>query len=272
MFFGPVMKPPKCLVLSGGNTKGAFQAGALQVYHKYYGTPECVIGTSIGSINGCLLNYIGPVALLDYWESVQNKSDFLTYNYRPLLKGKIPGGLYHMDKVKTLISDVANENPTLQSWATVVNLTTGGIEYYNNDNPEYVDMVVASASEPLGMENIGPYLDGGIRCQVPIQKALDLGYKPEDICVILTNPPWSNPDPGSYGGIHKNVFRSIDIMIHDVFWNDISPHLNTEMTFIAPDHRLYAPFNFSNKDIREAIDHGMEAAEKVLGVKNNDDE
>lgn len=255
----------KCLVLSGGNTKGAYQAGALLVIEAGYGKPECAIGTSIGAINSCLYNYLNSEELYSLWLGVNNRKDFLSLNWKPLLKGQIPGGLYAMDKTKSLISEkTKGREKTLRSIASVVHMGSGTLNYFDDNHPKYLDMVIASGSEPLGMQNIGPYLDGGVREQVPIKKALDLGYKPSEIICVVNNPLRKDPAEGEYGGIHKNVYRAVDIMIHDVFWNDISDYLDSGITFVAPEAYLYSSFNFDNADIRRALTKGAEDARKAL--------
>src|SRR5262249_15099223 len=54
-------QPRQALVLSGGDVKGAYQAGAMaEVFQNHDFRPSAIYGISVGSINGGMLaSYIG---------------------------------------------------------------------------------------------------------------------------------------------------------------------------------------------------------------------
>ena len=61
-------KKRTALILSGGGSRGAFEAGALQVILKHI-TPDCIIATSIGAINGAFIAGGGsPEQLVQRWK------------------------------------------------------------------------------------------------------------------------------------------------------------------------------------------------------------
>ncbi len=62
------MKNRTGLYLQGGGAKGAFQAGALQVFFEKGIDFQVIVGTSIGAINGMALFYGGAGRLQEIWD------------------------------------------------------------------------------------------------------------------------------------------------------------------------------------------------------------
>ena len=62
------------LVLQGGGALGAYQAGVYQALHEHGLSPDWVVGTSIGAINGALIAGNAPdrrvAALRDFWTGI----------------------------------------------------------------------------------------------------------------------------------------------------------------------------------------------------------
>ena len=187
----------KCLVLSGGNVRGAYQAGAL-AYMKP--KPEHIVGTSIGAINALVYNYSGPSGLEKHWMSVESRNDFLSSGFWRLLQFKKPKGLYSTSKLRSQLKDILQEGtPGCTSYACVYDYKDGRVKYFNNKQQAYLDAVVASASEPFNMEPVGNWVDGGLNQQVPIKFAVEeLGYMPEETFAILTKPISPDAAPSEY--------------------------------------------------------------------------
>lgn len=64
------MKKTNGLFLQGGGAKGAFQAGALQVFAEKNITINKIAGTSIGAINGMILFYQGIHRFKEIWYKI----------------------------------------------------------------------------------------------------------------------------------------------------------------------------------------------------------
>lgn len=65
------------LVLQGGGALGAYQAGVYQALHEHGFTPDWVVGTSIGAVNGALIAGNAPAArvgrLHDFWMNIGHR-------------------------------------------------------------------------------------------------------------------------------------------------------------------------------------------------------
>lgn len=73
-------RPRVALVLQGGGALGAYQAGVYQALHEHGLTPDWVVGTSIGAINGAIIagneRGVRVERLKTFWEEVAH-SDLL---------------------------------------------------------------------------------------------------------------------------------------------------------------------------------------------------
>ena len=79
------MEPIRTLVLSGGGGRGAFHAGAYQYLmeagksgvdadHAAAWSPDIVVGTSIGAVNGAAITQgLTPTELNRFWLSLREK-------------------------------------------------------------------------------------------------------------------------------------------------------------------------------------------------------
>jgi len=62
-------KKRTALVLSGGGSKGAFEAGAISILLQHF-TPDLIIATSVGAINGALIaGGTPPKKIEEYWKT-----------------------------------------------------------------------------------------------------------------------------------------------------------------------------------------------------------
>ena len=194
----------QALVLSGGNIKGAFQAGAVRAILQAGYRPEIVTGISVGALNGgFLVGQAGknPAAgpdwpaigdrLVDFWRTRVTGPDVLL---KPrgwfdlalrILRGKWDG-LAKMEPLYRLVR--ATLNPADLAASPVrcafgaVSIDTGGIVYSPGDPgtaAALVDYIIASTQEPVGMQlyRIGDqwYYDGGLRDLAPLKRAIGLG-------------------------------------------------------------------------------------------------
>ncbi len=66
------MQPLRALVLSGGGGRGAFHAGVYQYLSEQGWSPDVVVGTSIGAVNGAaIVQGISAQELVDVWLSLE---------------------------------------------------------------------------------------------------------------------------------------------------------------------------------------------------------
>lgn len=258
------------LVLSGGGAKGSMQLGIFKYLYEQGLRPDMVYGTSVGSLNACGYAYMGVPGLLDFWAKIKTKSDVFKFNWLTLILRS--QGIFNANPLRTLIQEcVKNKAPTLPCYACTVDLVTGQIKYGKGGEADFVDYVVASASVPGLCEPIKNMVDGGVREQSPLKKAIEDGA--QKIVVILCNPWQEDPSAASIGNWISNILRTTDIMSHEIFLNDIkecswyNEHLmdgkrKVEIVVYAPSHLVIDTHDFTQAKIQPAIAFGYEEAKK----------
>lgn len=263
------------LVLSGGAAKGSMQFGILKYLCEQGLKPNVVYGTSVGSLNACGYSHVGIEGLEQFWARIKKMSDVFKFNWTTLLF--LSKGLYHGKPLRALIAEVvASGKPSIPTYACKVNLVTGETVYTEANDPDYIDSVLASSSVPGISEPVGEWVDGGVREQSPLKKAIDDGA--DKIIVILCNPYRENPEPGDMGNWIKNAIRATDILSHEVFKNDIDSCLwynrnlmpgkrFIEIEVYAPEKLVIDSHDFTQEKIQPAIQYGYECAKKGPVIK-----
>ena len=202
---------PRALVLSGGGGRGAYHIGVLRFLEEHEWTPDIVVGTSIGAVNGAALAS-GHTAhsLWALWrrlktDDVQRQSwDLFSLDgwdhlldTAPLRETLIEQGWIDLDRI--------NAQPVIKHLRlTVVEMETGRLrvvgnspDAISNDRCEQtlitLDHILASCSIPLvypptKIDDVA-FWDGGTVANTPLGPAIDAGA--EDIIVVLMTP-WEN--------------------------------------------------------------------------------
>lgn len=223
----------RALVLSGGGSKGAYQVGVLKYLLGFEGRQyDIICGTSVGAINGATLSMYkeGDEArsiqdLEKFWLSISTRSIYKrwalgylsvlwrssVYNSKPLQK-----------LIRSNLCAEAIRASGKQLSVGAVSLKTGEYRTWNEKDPEIVEAVMASGAFPgvlLPVEIGGElWIDGGVRENTPLGKAIELGAT--EIDVILTFP--RNPE----GKLRSTktlgvVRRTIDSLTSELFWDDL---------------------------------------------------
>jgi len=247
----------RALVLSGGNVKGAYQAGAIKALlnHTFAdGTkfePNAIYGVSVGSMNGGFLaDRAGRAAkagkapdwpqigeeLEAFWRD--NITSFASIGKKrstlSLLGGVLFGkfdGLTTMDGAAALArANISPENlrasPAYYACG-VTNMATG--DYFDADvgtfGDDILDYVVASTREPVAMPlmwiNDMPMADGGVRSIAPLKPAIKRGAK--KLAVIAMKPEQMTPDYArkNFRNILKLLKRTIGTLTSEIMNNDL---------------------------------------------------
>ena len=268
-------------VLSGGGVKGSFQVGVLHQLLSKGIVPDAIYGTSAGAINACSIAYLGADKAVDYWLSIKGRGDALyptgiawLWNFWRLL-GVWNDGIYSTKPLRKIITSVvkSNPNPTLEAISCFVDLTNGKVGYTSNkSSPDaYIDSVISSATIPMIMETNQLRVDGGVREQTPVTKAIADGAT--EIYVILCNP--YVPDPlgvWSHNALFFKWFDTLnravdDVMCHEIFLTDLEECLeNKDVKFhvYAPDRLWMGTIEFDPTKIKAAIAAGKTAVPIIL--------
>lgn len=195
----PPFPPKKVLVLEGGGMRGIFIVGVLQAFaERGYFPWKLVIGSSAGALTGAA--YVaGQIYLArDAFFTKLLSNRFIHYS-----------NIFRQDKhildldwmIDTIINSREKLNmkklkqacPLLITATTVHENSSPETIFLNSKTDDLFTALKATAALPYLYKGFVHYkehslLDGGILDPMPYQKALSLGYREEDILVILTRP------------------------------------------------------------------------------------
>lgn len=229
----------KALVLSGGGSKGAYQAGALKhIVGNCETKYDILCGVSVGAINSAMLGMfkIGEEKeASNYMESI-----WLDVRTNKIYKRWCPFGrlhalwkpsLYNSKPLQEWIRSVLNVKKIQESDKEIrvgaVSLTTGEYKLFSEKYPDFAGAIIASSSFPgalLPIELDGElWSDGGVKEITPLQAAIDLGAEEIDVimCSPAINPASFNKDPNAIDVLK----RTVDLMSDEIIENDISKAL-----------------------------------------------
>jgi NTE family protein len=183
-----VTQPRTAFVLGGGGALGAVEVGMLGALLERGITPDLVLGTSVGALNGAFVAQDPTPDVVDrltgLWETVAASSREV-YGDRPLraVRRAVATGT-HVWSSKPLATRLREElgEVTFADLAVPLQVCAAHIERAAEhwfDTGDVVDAVVASAAVPglLPPKEIDGehYLDGGIVNSVPVARAHQLG-------------------------------------------------------------------------------------------------
>ena len=172
-------------VLSGGGVLGAVQVGHLQALIEAGITPDLVVGTSVGALNGAAVaarpNHEGVECLRDVWLELTTEDIFpgtaLRRAFHLLRKGD---HLYRNDGLRGLIAHLpvrSFERLAVPLSVCSANLDTGA-EHWFEEGP-LTPAILASAAIPGVFPPVkidgSAYVDGGVVNNIPISRAIERG-------------------------------------------------------------------------------------------------
>lgn len=173
--------------LSGGDTRGAFQAGALDGLTRAGILFDGYVGTSTGALHGGFLSQAdgsleGQAAhierLREIWFALRDRSDILGGG---LLSGLIRAltlrpSLTTLAPLARLLERHIVDPPTVPVWLSVVSLETGLHRSWRPGTAgELRTAILASASTPVVLEPVSAegLVDGGVREISPLEAAFE---------------------------------------------------------------------------------------------------
>lgn len=174
-------------VLGGGGVRGAVQVGMLQALFEAGVTPDLVVGTSIGAINGAAVAAEPSVAVVDLlgeaWASPTANEVYGEPWYRQLTRlARSRTHLYDPAALRRLIAGTVGERTTFEDLQVPLVVVAASIERAAErwfDSGPLVEAVLASASVPgaLPPTEIGGehFVDGGMVNSIPLGEAVRRG-------------------------------------------------------------------------------------------------
>lgn len=288
----------RALVLSGGGSKGAFEAGAVDYLVNKAGLDfQIFLGTSAGALNVALLgqarNRIELIArtqqLKQLWLGIKGNSSIYNKSFGGLLNLFFSEALYCPSGLRRLLETNINLDclfdPATLVKVTTVAIETGELFYADTRSPQLKDdflkFILASASIPLFFPPVKikgkHWYDGGLKDMTPLGAVFC--ENPDEIVVIVTYP--LGPDLGprlpkaTYGGVFKTVARIVDILTSEIAAQDLqlAKAINRDnrcfpgkrqipIRIIAPQSPLgQEPLDFNPAGIRQNMQLGYKAAQ-----------
>ncbi|HVT20415.1 MAG TPA: patatin-like phospholipase family protein [Mycobacteriales bacterium] len=184
---GTAAAPPReAVVLSGGGRLGAAQVGALRALLEAGIVPDVVVGSSVGAINAAYFAMDPTLERLDALEqtwSRLSRADIFPDGWFTVARrlARRSSHLYSPDRLREVLGAAIPQHDLSDSvipcHVVTTDLHTGEAVWWNRGN--LVDVLSASACLPGLFPPVQidgrMYVDGGVSCPVPTQRALDLG-------------------------------------------------------------------------------------------------
>lgn len=287
----------KALVLSGGGSKGAWQIGVLKYFQQqnlYVEGFDIICGTSVGAINAAGLSQFqkgffheGISYCEDIWmREVVKTSSIWHWRFPRYIAGfwnKSLGDTKGLRKIlEKNIDPRSIRDSGIKLRIPAVNLVDGNLTYFNEEFPNIVEAIMASAAFPIFFPpvriNSGLYLDGGIRDIAPLKAAIKEGAT--EIVVLSTENPYAIKPKSNIGNVTSVAFRTIEIIMNEILLNDIKRCLKVNykiqngtmksngkkvinIKVYFPIHPLVRPLDFNKKLIEANITSGYNDAKFI---------
>jgi NTE family protein len=179
---------PVAFVLGGGGVLGATQVGSLRALLEAGITPDLVVGTSVGALNGAFFSAQpgpdGVARLEDVWQSITS-SDVLggTVLRRAATLARHGTHLHANGPLRALIErhlpDSRIEDLPVRFECVAACVETAAARWF--DRGPLADAVLASSAVPGLLPPVAidgrHYIDGGIVQSVPVGRAIELGAR-----------------------------------------------------------------------------------------------
>jgi len=186
---GVRLNEPVALVLGGGGVLGASQVGMLRALDDAAITPDLVLGTSVGAINGAALSAgHGRVGALDdlsrIWEGMAHGDVFSgSLLSRTVRVVRTRTHLHSSEPLRRRLEDTFGDQ-RIEDLPMPFQCVAASIEHarehWFTDGP-VVDAVLASCAVPGLLQPVQidgeHFLDGGLVASVPVERAIQLGAR-----------------------------------------------------------------------------------------------
>lgn len=225
----------KALVLSGGGSKGAFQAGVLRELlwneHNQY---DIICGVSVGALNGSLLATFPQgeeekafLKLRGIWDSISTKKVYkhwMPFSYiQALFKPSVYNSKPLHDLVKKMVTPEKIRKTGKKLMVGAVSLDTGEYNTFTEQDDDIVEGILASSSFPAMLLPVKAreqlWTDGGVRNVTPLKEAIDAGATHIDI--VLTSPKNKPLLKKKKYRTLEVAHRSLEFMMDELITNDL---------------------------------------------------
>lgn len=233
----------RALILSGGGSRGAFQAGVWKYLQERKWIPDLISGTSIGAVNAVAIGSGVPAERLIHLWSTHQRAEIYRFQLlkflaailfkRPLRPILDTGQMREV--IRQNIDFTALRHSPMEIIISAVNMLTGRLHLYTNREID-IDHLLASSAMPIFFPwqhiNGEPYWDGGVMANSPLFAALKSGM--EEVIVVLLSP---------VGHLPLSFPRTLLEGLELVFEHFLSGSYQTTLSAIELAGDLYVPKN-----------------------------
>ena len=170
------------LVLGGGGSKGALQAGLYRAMSELGIRPDMIVGTSVGAFNAAFIAAgIDPDVLAEGWAGLSFRRLF-GFNWKVLTRGTAASSLFSPARLRRLLADRLPagrlEDLPMQLSLVSTHMVNGDACVW--ERGDLVDAVLASISIPGILPPVltpdgTPHVDGSLAADLPIDLACERG-------------------------------------------------------------------------------------------------
>ncbi|MDE0573453.1 patatin-like phospholipase family protein [Demequina sp. B12] len=174
-------------VLGGGGVRGAVEVGMLRALFDAHVTPDLIVGTSIGALNGAAVAMNPSPSVIATLERAWNSpiageiyGEWWPRQLRRLAKSRTH--LNNPAPLRTMIVDLVGEGRTFADTAVPFAVCAASIERAAEtwfDEGPMADAILASASVPAALPPTlidgEHYIDGGVVNSIPLGEAIRRG-------------------------------------------------------------------------------------------------
>jgi len=289
------------LVLSGGGSKGAYQAGAIKYLMHELGRRYSVItGVSVGALNAAFLAQY-PIeeqgqAALDLealWRGIRGDRDIYRSSWWGMVRSlwSRPHLFNNVKPLEALLERELDPRRVQDSGVLLriraVDLQTKQAEVFDGFAPDLIGAVLASSSFPVAFPprrvQGAIYSDGGLRDVTPLGDGIEAGATALDVIVLSPEEHESSAAPRN---VVEMALEAVDIMGDEIVENDlrVARAKNTVASLAKAanaTHRrerkialhilrpqvppMKSSLHFRPADIAHAFDVGYEDARRVFG-------
>jgi NTE family protein len=264
------------LVLSGGGSMGALQAGILVALMRKGFQPGRIVGTSVGALNAAFLafhpNVEGAEDLVDIWRSLERER-YLRIN--PVsIAYRLASRQTHLFSNEFLLDLIAAHAETDDFAATAVSLYVTATNLYTGRKKVFSEgpvtqAILASTAIPGVFEphriNGDAYIDGGVVANLDLETAIDLGAK--NILAIDLSHCFELPSPKNVAGV---IVRTVDIVMRDRVQRDMAVlGRKAKITLIQPEVE-HGPGVGDFRNVGRLLEEGLAMGERLVGRSIDD--
>jgi NTE family protein len=285
----------RALVLSGGGSKGAYEAGVVSylmdtLNFRY----DIICGVSVGALNAVYLAQMSKGVqtgrfLTSLWTNYIDNSKVYKNWLIPYVSGLWKPSVYNSKPLQNLINNYISTDNLVRSGIKIrigaTNLASGEYRVFDETYHDLKIAVQASSAFPgllTPVELEGDlWADGGIRSNTPLSAAIQAGA--DSVDMVLCSP---SKDPGNFFSERKSALevaaRAISLMTDQIEADDLNVCLKTnelvkagvstdkkliQLRVIRPNQGLTSnPLDFTPSLLKTMYNQGMADAKLQVVV------